>query len=88
MLAYDPPAGALGDLGEVLGAGKALEAALQKDLENFAQMVREAPPGALDPESSSYIFHKDSAAARGKATERQKATMGNTVNEVGIKSGK
>ena len=62
-VAYDPPAGALGDLGEKLGAGKSFDRALQRDLENFAQMVDEAPPGALDPTSSSYLFHSGSAAA-------------------------
>jgi len=75
VLAYDPPAGALGDLGEVLGAGKSLEKALQQDLDNFVQMVREAPPDALDPSSSSYLFHSGSAAAKGKTTHSQDATM-------------
>ena len=75
VLVYDPPAAALGDLGEVLGAGKSLEKALQRDLDNFVQMVREAPPGALDPTSSSYLFHRDSAAARGKTTKAQDRTM-------------
>lgn len=75
LIAYDPPAGALGDLGEVLGAGKSLERALQEDLDNFARMVEQAPPGSLDPESSSYLFNEASAAARGKATKAQKASM-------------
>ena len=75
VVAYDPPAGAIGDIGETLGAGKSFEKALQRDLDNFAQMVRESPPGALDPESSSYLFHSGSAAARGKATKAQEETM-------------
>src|SRR5579859_4086929 len=44
-------------------------------------MVDQAPPGALDPTSSNYLFHSDSAAAKGKTTDRQNATMqemGNT----------
>ncbi|MDQ6781500.1 MAG: SRPBCC family protein [Candidatus Eremiobacteraeota bacterium] len=75
MISYDPPAGALGDIGETLGAGKSFEKALQEDLDRFARMVAEAPRGALDPESSSYLFNKDSAAARGKTTKAQDATM-------------
>src|SRR5438067_5161991 len=38
-------------------------------------MVNEAPPGALDPTSSNYLFHSGSAAGRGKTTDRQDATM-------------
>jgi ribosome-associated toxin RatA of RatAB toxin-antitoxin module len=75
---YDPPAGVLGAIGEALGVGKSLEAALQRDLDNFAAMVAGAPPGALDPESSDYLFHKDSAAAKGKTTRAQDASMGAT----------
>jgi len=72
---YDPPAGVLGEIGENLGVGSRFEAALQHDLENFAEMVRQAPPGSLDPSSSSYLFNPGSAAARGTTTDRQKATM-------------
>lgn len=75
IVSYDPPAGALGDIGETLGAGKAFEKALQDDLDRFARMVAEAPRGALDPESSSYLFNEESAAARGKTTKAQDATM-------------
>ncbi len=75
VLAYDPPAGAMGDIAETLGSGKAVEKNLQRDLDNFAQMVREAPPGALDPASSSYLFHRGSAAERGKTTKAQDASM-------------
>ena len=74
-IVYDPPASALGDAAESLGAGKSLERALQRDLEHFAQMVREAPPGALDPNSSSYLFHAGSAAERGKTTMAQDESM-------------
>src|SRR5205823_3111295 len=49
---------------------------LQQDLNNFARMVDQAPPGALDPESSNYLFHSGSAAAKGKTTSGQNATMG------------
>lgn len=75
MVQYNPPAGWLGNLGEYLGAGKRFETTLQRDLNNFAEMVAQAPRGALDPNSSSYIFHEDSAAARGKTTSAQDATM-------------
>jgi uncharacterized membrane protein len=64
---YEPPAGALGSLGEALGGGAEFARRLQHDLDHFAQMVYSAPPGALDPTSSSYLFHDGSAAARSNA---------------------
>lgn len=73
---YEPPAGFLGQIGEMLGAGGQFERRLQHDLDHFAQMVREAPPGALDPTSSSYLFHDDSAAAQGRTTKAQDESMG------------
>ena len=76
---YTPPAGILGDAGEKLGVGKAFETKLQEDLDHFAQLVAQTPPGALDPESSNYLFHDDSAAAKGKTTTAQDSTMGNSV---------
>jgi len=76
---YDPPAGALGDIGEVLGGGMVFEKALQHDLNHFAEMVRQAPPGALDPESSEYLFHADSAAGKGTTTPAQDATSTDCV---------
>jgi uncharacterized membrane protein len=79
-IAYDPPAGVLGDVGEALGGGQRFEQALQHDLDNFARMVEEAPPGALDPTSSSYLFHSGSAAAEGTTTARQNQTMGGDDN--------
>lgn len=72
---YIPPAGVLGALGERLGAGSRFEKSLQHDLDNFARMVNQAPPGALDPESSNYLFHSGSAAAKGETTSRQNATI-------------
>jgi len=72
---YNPPAGVLGDVGEKLGAGSRFEHVLQNDLNHFAQMVDKAPPGALDPTSSNYLFHAESAAAKGKTTARQDETM-------------
>src|SRR5579884_306977 len=72
---YNPPAGVAGDVGESLGAGARFEQALQHDLDNFARMVDQAPEGALDPNSSNYLFHSDSAAATGTTTSRQNATM-------------
>jgi len=55
--------------------GKHFDDVLQRDLTHFAEMVKQAPAGALDPTSSDYLFHDKSAAARGKTTERQNATM-------------
>lgn len=81
QISYDPPAGFLGDIGEHLGAGKRFETKLQQDLDHFAQMVAEAPPGSLDPTSSTYLFHEDSAAAKGKTTPSQDATMGETQGQ-------
>jgi ribosome-associated toxin RatA of RatAB toxin-antitoxin module len=72
---YNPPAGVLGDVGDTLGGGQRFDNALQNDLNNFARMVDQAPPGALDPESSNYLFHSGSAAAKGTTTSRQNATM-------------
>ena len=42
---------------------------------NFARMVEDAPPDALDPESSNYLFQSDSAAARGETTDAQNRSM-------------
>ena len=72
---YNPPAGILGDAGEKLGVGARFQSALEHDLNHFAQLVEQAPPGALDPNSSSYLFHTDSAAAKGQTTSRQNETM-------------
>lgn len=73
---YQPPAGVLGTIGEHMGVGKRFDSALQTDLSNFAEMVHQAPPNALDPNSSDYLFHSGSAAAKGTTTARQNATMG------------
>jgi uncharacterized membrane protein len=78
LIRYNPPAGVLGDVGEKLGAGSRFENALQHDLGNFARMVDQAPPGALDPTSSNYLFHSGSAAAKGTTTSRQDETMDRT----------
>jgi ribosome-associated toxin RatA of RatAB toxin-antitoxin module len=77
-VSYEPPAGLLGAIGEMLGAGGQFERRLQHDLDHFAQMVEQAPPGALDPTSSAYLFHGDSAAAQGKTTQAQDESMGMT----------
>lgn len=79
VISYTPPAGFLGDAGEKLGAGKHFETNLQSDLDNFARMVAQAPAGALDPESSNSLFHEGSAAAKGKTTTAQDATMGDNT---------
>ncbi len=74
-LRYAPPSGPLGELGEVLGVSSLFETALQKDLRHFANMVEQAPSGALDPMSSHYLFHSDSAASKGLVTSKQKEAM-------------
>ncbi|GAC1379325.1 MAG: hypothetical protein NVSMB33_04470 [Ktedonobacteraceae bacterium] len=76
---YNPPAGVLGDVGEKLGVGARFDSTLQQDMDNFARMVDQAPPGALDPSSSNYLFHSGSAAAKGTTTDRQEQTMNDTT---------
>ncbi len=77
FLSYEPPAGKLGDLAEMLGANTHFEKSLQRDLEHFAHMVEQAPPGVEDPMASGYLFHEDSAVRAGRVTERQLASMSN-----------
>ncbi len=72
---YTPPVGAVGNAVETLGFGSHFDAAMQKDLDHFAQMVQQAPSGALDPMQSHYLFHDKSLAAKGKMTDRQQAAM-------------
>jgi ribosome-associated toxin RatA of RatAB toxin-antitoxin module len=72
---YEPPSGALGQLGEALGVGSYFTAVLQKDLQNFARMVEDAPAGSLDPMSSHYLFHDESAASKGFVTPKQQEAM-------------
>jgi uncharacterized membrane protein len=74
-LNYHPPAGLIGSIGEHLGVGRRLDEALQNDLQRFAKMVNQAPANALDPNSSQYLFHAESAAMQGTTTARQNATM-------------
>jgi ribosome-associated toxin RatA of RatAB toxin-antitoxin module len=76
LVSYTPPAGIVGELGEKLGAGGQFERRLQHDLQHFATMVEQAPPGALDPTSSTYLFHSESAAAKGQTTKAQDESMG------------
>ena len=75
-VSYEPPGGIIGTLGETLGVGAQFEHRLKVDLEHFAAMVKSAPPGALDPASSEYLFHPASAAAAGRTTVAQDQTMG------------
>lgn len=75
FISYDPPLGVLGDVGEKAGVGGHFQTALQEDLTHFAEMVHQAPQGALDPTSSSYLFNPRSAAAQGETTAQQDATM-------------
>ncbi|MBV8300238.1 MAG: SRPBCC family protein [Candidatus Eremiobacteraeota bacterium] len=76
QVSYTPPAGIAGALAERLGAGGQFERRLQHDLQHFAAMVEQAPPGALDPTSSAYLFHAESAAAKGQTTQAQNESMG------------
>jgi len=69
-IAYNPPASLLGDAAERLAAGRRFDQALRRDLANFARMVAEAPPGALDPTSSAYLF-RGGAAATGDGRARR-----------------
>jgi len=83
ILRYDPAGGGvLGDVTEALGIGGAVDRALQRDLDNFARMVQSVPGDHSDPNWSTYVFHKDSAAARNKTTERQNATMTSERGEI------
>jgi uncharacterized membrane protein len=71
-ISYNPPTG---DISEMAGVGSRFDWALQQDLNNFARMVDHAPPGALNPMSSNYLFHSGSAVARGTTTSRQNETI-------------
>jgi hypothetical protein len=74
-ISYTPPTGALGMLGETLGANEYFDSVLREDLQHFARMAEQAPPGALDPMSSHYLFHEKSAFARGAVTRHQREAM-------------
>jgi Polyketide cyclase / dehydrase and lipid transport len=72
---YVPPSGTFGQLGETFGVGTYFATVLQKDLEHFAHMVENAPAGALDPMSSHYLFHDESATSKGLVTPKQQEAM-------------
>jgi len=72
---YTPPTGLLGELGQQFGVNAYFDEVLRKDLQRFAHMVEDAPVGALDPMSSHYLFHEESATMKGEITPRQKAVM-------------
>ena len=72
---YVPPTGPLGQLGETFGVGSYFANILERDLQHFAHMVEQAPAGSLDPMSSHYLFHEDSATSRGQITTRQQQSM-------------
>ncbi|WP_052568185.1 SRPBCC family protein [Ktedonobacter racemifer] len=61
FLNYTPPAGVLGVAVEKLGMDSHFQSVLEEDIQHFARMVEEAPPGALDPMSSHYLFHEGRA---------------------------
>lgn len=75
-LSYEPPAGVIGKAVNQLGL-TSVDESLQQDLDHFAQMIEQAPAGALDPMQSHYLFHEESAIARQQTTERQNAAMAN-----------
>jgi len=70
-ISYVPPSGTLGQFGEAFVAGSYFEIILKEDLARFAMMVEQAPPGALDPMSSHYLFQPQSAATLKAITTRQ-----------------
>jgi hypothetical protein len=72
---YTPPTGVLGELGQHFGGNAYFDEALHKDLQHFARMVELAPAGALDPMSSHYLFHDESATMKGEITLKQRAVM-------------
>lgn len=74
-LQYVPPSGPLGQLGETLGVGSHFATMLQRDLQHFARMVEDAPVGSLDPMSSHYLFHDESATRKGLVTAKQQEAM-------------
>lgn len=70
---YIPPKGFLGLIAEIMVISNYFELILQKDLYNFAYMVEQTSRDALDPMSSHYLFHNESAAAKMLVTTRQLA---------------
>lgn len=74
-ISYTPPTGPLGAIVDHFSTSEYFATVLRQDLDNFARMVEQAPPGALDPMSSHYLFHATSAVAEGHVTDRQKAAM-------------
>lgn len=74
-LNYTPPAGKLGALVGSMGVDGSFDEKLQNDLDHFATMVEQAPPGALDPMQSSFLFNENSAVSSGSSTDRQNASM-------------
>lgn len=50
VIEYTPPAGLLGQMTEVLGAGKAFERELRRDLERFADQL-DTKPKSVDPDA-------------------------------------
>ncbi len=74
-MTYTTPAGIIGTALAHLGLDEHFDTVLQQDLQHFATMVEEAPPGALDPMQSHYLFHSDSAVNKGTTTQRQQDAM-------------
>jgi uncharacterized membrane protein len=74
-ISYIPPSGIVGQAVDKLSAEHRFSAALRQDLNNFAKMVEAAPPGALDPMQSHYLFHENSAAAKEDLTSQQTESM-------------
>ena len=74
-LSYTPSSGLLGSLVDTFSISQAVSALLRQELQNFACMVEQTPPGELDPMRSHYLFHPESAYARGMLTTHQKIAM-------------
>ena len=74
-ISYTPPSGPLGSLVDTFSMSEAVTAILRQELHHFARMVEQTPPGGLEPMRSHYLFHPDSAYARGMLTARQKIAM-------------
>jgi len=74
-ISYTPPSGPFGPLVDIFGTSQAISASLRQELHHFACMVEQTPPGELDPMRSHYLFHPDSAYARGMLTTGQKIAM-------------
>lgn len=75
-LIYEPPAGVLGEIGEILGSGKRLENSIRQDLSRLSELLTLAPVGAADPDSPNYVFGPGSAAVSVNAASNVHEVVG------------